>query len=133
MLARRPAARGEPVAKPARQQVSRFRRRDGEEIERRHAQEVSGSGGFVEGWTAWPQVAAPPRPAREPPSPPSLPATNAKCLRKGAQTTKQSIFPVGQMDCFASLAMTETEGGSPAYSVTGLSEISQSLPLKIEM
>jgi hypothetical protein len=37
------------------------------------------------------------------------------------------------MDCFASLAMTETEGGCPAYSVTGLSEISQSLPLNSEM
>jgi hypothetical protein len=42
------------------------------------------------------------------------------------------------MDCFASLAMTGMEmerrrKRRPPYSVTGLSEISQSLPLKIEM
>ena len=43
------------------------------------------------------------------------------------------------MDCFASLAMTGMEMERrrkrrlPPYSVTGLSEISQSLPLKIEM
>src|SRR2546427_9438737 len=49
MLARRPAAGGEPAPEAVGQQRSRFRRRDGEEIERRHAQEVSSSGGFVEG------------------------------------------------------------------------------------
>ena len=38
---------------------------------------------------------------------PSLPATNAKRLRKGAKATKQSNFPLCRgMDCFASLAMT---------------------------
>src|SRR3984957_19021759 len=35
----------------------------------------------------------------------SLPATNAKRLRKGASATKQSM-PAAQMDCFASLATT---------------------------
>ena len=49
MLARRPAARGEPFLKTVRQQRSRRRGRVGKEIGRRHAQEVSGSGGFVEG------------------------------------------------------------------------------------
>src|SRR5206468_2693450 len=38
---------------------------------------------------------------------PSLPATNAKRLRKGAKATKQSILPCRTMDCFASLAMTD--------------------------
>jgi hypothetical protein len=38
---------------------------------------------------------------------PSLPATNAKRLRKGAKATRQSNFPLCRaMDCFASLAMT---------------------------
>src|SRR6266542_6401204 len=38
---------------------------------------------------------------------PSLPATNAKRLRKGAQATKQSTLSwCGDVDCFASLAMT---------------------------
>jgi hypothetical protein len=40
----------------------------------------------------------------------SLPATNAKRLRKGAKATKQSILSLlGAMDCFASLAMTESK------------------------
>src|SRR2546423_3383547 len=44
-------------------------------------------------------------------APPSLPATNAKRLRKGAQATKQSIYPLCRaMDCFASLAMTASRG-----------------------
>jgi len=39
--------------------------------------------------------------------PPSLPATNAKRLRKGALATKQSTLSLrGTMDCFAALAMT---------------------------
>src|SRR5882757_2116166 len=39
--------------------------------------------------------------------PPSLPATNAKRLCKGALATKQSILSFrGEMDCFAALAMT---------------------------
>jgi hypothetical protein len=38
---------------------------------------------------------------------PSLPATNAKRLRKGGKATRQSNFPLCRaMDCFASLAMT---------------------------
>jgi hypothetical protein len=37
----------------------------------------------------------------------SLPATNAKRLRKGALAMKQSIvLHKGRMDCFAALAMT---------------------------
>jgi len=39
--------------------------------------------------------------------PPSLPATNAKRLRKGALATKQSTLSLrGEVDCFAALAMT---------------------------
>jgi hypothetical protein len=41
---------------------------------------------------------------------PSLPAANAKRLRKGAKATKQSICPLCRaMDCFAALAMTRMQ------------------------
>jgi hypothetical protein len=44
------------------------------------------------------------------PYPPSLPTTNAKRLRKGAQRRSNpcSLYAASKMDCFASLAMTET-------------------------
>ena len=49
----------------------------------------------------------------------SLPATNAKRLRKGAKATKQSILSLrGALDCFASLAMTAVNGArSKSYTV----------------
>ena len=49
MLARRPAARGEPAPEAVGQQRSRFKRREGQGIGRRHGEEVSRRGGFVEG------------------------------------------------------------------------------------
>src|SRR4051812_24100839 len=49
MLTRRPAARGEPASEAVRQQRSRFERREGQGIGRRHREEVSRQGGFVEG------------------------------------------------------------------------------------
>ena len=44
---------------------------------------------------------------------PSLPATNAERLRKGALATMQSIFAARGLDCFATLAMTLMESRRP--------------------
>ena len=80
MFARRPSARGEPAPEAVGQERSRFKRREGQGIGRRHGEEVSRPARFVEGYGG-----------------PNRPAVR------------------------------------PDYSVTGLSEMSQSLPLKIEM
>ena len=122
MLARRPAARGEPAAETVRQQFGRFSRKLDLDAGR-HARELSRSRGFVEGGGDSPRHRSTWRGR-------SAASVRVRGLSHPVVDRLAQRKPLTPTPLPAKSGARET---MLHHSVTGFSEICQSLPSKIEM